>query len=192
VATAARRVHYTYEQYLSLERDSPIKHEFLEGEIYALAGGSPEHAALAGTVIGLLGNRLPPGCRVFTSDLRVRIPATGLSTYPDVAVVCGAVQRAAEDRMAAVNPVLLVEITSHSTEDYDRGEKLRHYQQLATVREVVIVSHRGPHVTVHRREDDGSWSAREAAAGQVIELVSIAARIAVDEIYKDALEDTGS
>lgn len=105
-------------------------------------------------------------------------------------VVCGAVNRAAEDRMAAVNPVLLVEITSHSTEDYDRGEKLRHYQQLATVREVVIVSHRGPHVTVHRHEDDGSWSAREAAVGQTIELVSIAARIAVDEIYRDALEDT--
>ncbi len=192
MATAARRVHYTYEQYLALEGDSPIKHEYLDGEIYALAEGSPEHAALAGAVIGLLSTPLPPGCRVFTSDLRVRIPATGLSTYPDVTVVCGAVHRAAEDRMAAVNPVLLVEITSRSTEDYDRGEKLRHYQQLATVREVVIVSHRGPYVTVHRRDDDDSWSASEAAVGQTIELVSIAARIAVDEIYKDALEDTGS
>lgn len=74
VATAARGVHYTYEQYLLLERDSLTKHEYLDGEIYALAGGSPEHAALAATVIALLRNRLPLGCRVFTSDLRVRIP----------------------------------------------------------------------------------------------------------------------
>ena len=99
-----------------------------------------------------LGNRLPAGCLVYTSNLRVRVPASGLSTYPDVSVICGPVQRADDDPLAVVNPVLLVEITSHSTEDYDRGEKLRHYQQLPTLREVMFVSHRRPHLVVHRRE----------------------------------------
>jgi Uma2 family endonuclease len=120
----ARRVHYTYEQYVALEDVSTVRHEYLEGEIYAVAGGSPDHAALAATVIRVLGNQLPDGCRIFTSDLRVRIPKTGLSTYPDVAVVCGPTMRAADDRLAVTNPVLLVEVTSTSTEEYDRGEKL--------------------------------------------------------------------
>jgi Uma2 family endonuclease len=84
----ARRLHdYTYAQYVALEEESSIRHEFLDGEIYAMAGGSPDHAALAAAIIGLLGPQLFPGYRAFTSDLRIRIPSTGLSTYPDVAVV---------------------------------------------------------------------------------------------------------
>jgi len=94
-----------------------VRHEFLEGEIYALADGSPDHAALAAALIGILRGQLPPGCRAFTSGLRVRIPATGLSTYPDAAVVCGRTLRPAEDPLAVENPLLLVEITSPSTED---------------------------------------------------------------------------
>jgi Uma2 family endonuclease len=188
VTTAARRVHYTYEEYLSLERDSLIKHEYLDGEIFALAGGSPDHAALAAAVIQRVGAQLPPGCRVFTSDLRVRIPASGLSTYPDVTVVCGPRQLAAEDDLAIVNPVLLIEVTSRSTEDYDRGEKLRHYQQLPSLREVMFVSHRRHHLVVYRRDRVGSWEVREAAAGGTMELDSIGARIAVDELYRAALE----
>jgi Uma2 family endonuclease len=189
MATTARRVHYTYEQYALLERDSPIRHEYLDGEIYALAGGTPEHAALAAAVIGLLRGQLPAGCRAFTSDLRVRIPASGLSTYPDAAVVCGRTERAAEDPLAVVNPVLLVEVTSDSTEDYDRGEKLRHYQQIPALREVMIVFHRRPRVTVHRRDPDGSWRVTEAASGETVELASVAAGIAVDDVYRDGLDD---
>ena len=147
-----RRLHYTYEQYAALEDESSIRHEYLEGEIYAMAGGSPDHAALAAAVIGLLRSHIPPGCRVFTSDLRIRIPASGLSTYPDAAVVCGRTQRASDDALAVVNPIVLVEVTSTSSEEYDRGEKFRHYQQLPTVREVLFVSHREPRLTLHRRE----------------------------------------
>jgi Uma2 family endonuclease len=139
-------------------------------------------------VIGLLRNQLPPGCRVFTSDLRVQVPATGLTTYPDAAVVCGRTQRAANDPLAVVNPVLLVEVTSPSTEEYDRGAKLRHYQNLASVREVLIVSHRRPELTVYGRETDG-WTERTAGSSDAIELDCIAARLAVDEVYRDGLED---
>ena len=188
MTTTARRVHYTYAEYLALERDATVKHEYLDGEIYAMAGGTPDHAALAATIIGLLGARLPPGCRVFTSDLRVRIPATGLSTYPDAAVVCGRTERAADDALAVVNPVLLVEVTSHSTEEYDRGEKLRHYQQVASVREVLFASHREPRLTLHRRAGDG-WTEVTAGSGSSLVLDSVGAALAVDEVYRDGLED---
>jgi Uma2 family endonuclease len=184
----ARRLHYTYAQYVALEDESSIRHEYLDGEIYAMAGGSPDHAALAATIIRLLGTQLFPGCRTFTSDLRIRIPSTGLSTYPDVAVVCGRTQRAADDVLAVVNPVLLVEITSDSTEEYDRGGKLSHYKQLSSVRHVLIVSHRKPHLTLHQRDDAG-WIAIEAQRGQSVALSAVGARLSVDDVYRDELED---
>ena len=190
MSTSRRRVHYTYADYLALEEESSVRHEFLDGEIYAMAGGSPDHAALAAALIRLIGNRLPPSCRTFTSDLRVRIAATGLTTYPDAAVVCGRTQRSPDDPLAVTNPVLLIEVTSSSTEEYDRGEKLRHYTSLPSVREVLIASHRGPELTLHRREDAG-WTVVTAGPGDVVELVSVAARIPVDEVYREGLEDAG-
>jgi Uma2 family endonuclease len=188
VSSAARHVHHTYAEYLALEEQSATRHEYLEGEIYAMAGGTPDHAALAAAVIGILRNALPPGCRVFTSDLRIRIAETGLSTYPDAAVVCGASLRAVDDPLAVVNPVLVVEVTSPSTEDYDRGEKLRHYQQLASLREVLIVSHREPRATVVRRQEDGRWTSADLRGGQTLALVGVG-DIGVDDIYRDGLED---
>ena len=190
MSTSTRRVHYTYAQYLALEEESSVRHEFLDGEIYAMAGGSPDHAALAGALIGIVRGQLPPGCRAFTSDLRVRIAATGLTTYPDAAVICGRTQRSSEDPLAVTNPVLLVEVTSPSTEDYDRGEKLRHYTGLPSLREVLIVSHRTPQLTLHRREDAG-WTASTVGPGGVLELACVPARIAVDEVYRGGLEDVG-
>ncbi len=190
MSSTARHLHYSYEQYLALEEESSIRHEYLDGEIYAMAGGSPDHAALAAIIIRLLGSRLPPGCRVFTSDLRVRIPATGLATYPDVAVVCGRTQRASDDALAVVNPVLLVEITSNSTEEYDRGEKLRHYQHIPSVREILIVSHREPYLTLYRREYT-EWVTFEARQREEVALASGPARLSVDDVYRDELEDAG-
>ncbi len=120
----------------------------------------------------------------------MRIAATGLTTYPDAAVIRGRTQRSPDDPLAVTNPVLLVEVTSPSTEDYDRGEKLRHYTGLPSVREVLIVSHRAPELTVHRRDESG-WTAAQAGPGAVVELASIAARIPVDELYRGGLEDAG-
>jgi Uma2 family endonuclease len=154
-----------------------------------MAGGSPDHAALAAAIIAAIGNQLPPGCRMFTSDLRVRIPATGLSTYPDAAVVCGATQRAADDALAVVNPLLLLEVTSPSTEEYDQGEKLRQHKNLPSLREVLIASHREPRLTLHRRED-GDWKVLTAERGGTLTLASVAARITVDEAYRGGLEDS--
>jgi Uma2 family endonuclease len=188
MSSTVRRLHYTYQQYVALEEESSIRHEYLDGEIYAMAGGSPDHAALAAAVIGLLRPQLPTGCRAFTSDLRIRIAATGLSTYPDVAVVCGRTERATDDGLAVVNPIVLVEITSNSTEEYDRGEKLRQYKQLPSLREILIVSHREPRLTLHRREDS-DWVVADAGRHDTVALIGIAAHLSVDEVYRADLED---
>jgi Uma2 family endonuclease len=185
----ARRHRYSYTEYLVLEESSSIRHEFHEGEIYAMAGGTPTHAALAATLIRVIGGKLPFGCRAYSSDLRVRVPETGLSTYPDVTVVCGKTERAADDPLAVTNPVLIVEVTSPSTEDYDRGEKLGQYQRLPSVKEILLVSHREPQLVVHRRGADGLWGSHEETAGGTIELASVGLRFAVDDVYRDGLED---
>lgn len=188
---SARRVHHSYAEYLALEDHSPTRHEYSGGEIYGMAGRTPDHAALAAALIGLIRSRLPSGCRVFTSDLRVRVEATDLTTYPDAAVVCGRSVRAPDDPNAVVNPILLVEVTSPSTEEYDRGEKLRNYQQLPSLRQVLIVSHREPRVTLLERGDEGHWSSQELGAGTSVSLGCIGASLLVDEIYRDGLEDAG-
>jgi Uma2 family endonuclease len=188
VISRAHRRRYSYAEYLTLEESSSVRHEFFDGEIYAMAG-TPTHAALAAAIIGLVGAQLPFGCRAYTSDLRVRVPETGLSTYPDVTVVCGKTIRAVDDLLGVTNPVLLVEVTSPSTEDYDRGEKLSHYQRLPSVKEVLLVSHRGPALLLHRRGPEGSWSAIDVTGGQTLDLSSVGVRLAVDDVYRDSIEE---
>jgi Uma2 family endonuclease len=135
-----------------------------------------------------MGNALLGRCRVSSSDLKVRVETTDLSTFPDVTVVCGERQLATMDRNAVTNPTLLVEVTSASTEDYDRGEKLRHYKSLPSVQEVLVISHRDAELTLHRRAE-ASWTTSTARRGESLELSSVAARIAVDDLYQSGLED---
>lgn len=138
---------------------------------------------------GVLQSRAPQGCRVFTSDLRIRIAKTGLSTYPDGAVVCGRSARADDDPLAVVNPVLLLEVTSPSTEWYDRGEKLRHYQSLPSLREVLVISHHERRITVVSRLGDDRWESIDYRAGQTGTLASLGATLAVSDVYREEFED---
>jgi Uma2 family endonuclease len=179
---------YSYDEYLVLERDSLVKHEYVAGEIYAMAGGTPGHARLAARVILLLGPQLRVGCSVYTSDLRVRIVETDLSTYPDVSVICGQPEHIAGDAETVVNPIVVVEVTSKSTEHYDRGVKLAHYQLLPSLREILLVSHRGPRVTLYRR-DDASWTEHDYRAGEAVDLRSISARLDIRDLYRDGLDN---
>ena len=189
--TSAFPLHrYTYQDYVWLEVDSPIRHEFLAGEIVAMAGGTPEHAAMAAEVIRQLGDQLLGGrCRVFTSDLGVRVMATGLATYPDASVVCGPAQRDPEKQTNVTNPRVLVEVTSNGTEDYDRGEKLEHYKQIPTLDAVVIVSHREPRVEVWSRAPDSTtWSRTEAGATSKALVPALGCTLDVDAIWRAAAE----
>jgi Uma2 family endonuclease len=183
---------YTYQDYVWLEEESSTRHEFLAGEIVALAGGTPEHAAMAAEVIGQLGDYLRGGrCRVFTSDLGVRVMATGLATYPDASVVCGATERDPEKKTNVINPRVLVEVTSDSTEDFDRGEKLEHYKQIPSLEAVVIVSHREARVDVWSRSRGSSaWSVATARAGSLAEVAALGCSLDVDGIWRAAAEPT--
>ena len=188
--TQAAHHTFTFDEYLVLEQDSGIKHEFLGGQVWAMSGGTPEHAAVTANVTALLSNGLrSQPCRTYSSDLRVRVQATGLGTYPDVTVICGHLELDPEDpkKHTAINPRVLVEVLSPSTEDYDRGEKLGHYKKIPTVAEVVLVAHDRQEVEIVRREADGSWSREIARAGEIARLVSIGCELPVAEIYRDPL-----
>jgi Uma2 family endonuclease len=178
----------TYAEYLAAEAVSEVRHEYLNGEVWAMAGGTPEHAALAAAMARELGVALRgKPCRTFSSDLRVRVVETGLSTYPDLAVVCGQLATAADDEDAAVNPVLLVEVLSPTTEGYDRGAKAAHYRRIPALREYVLVSQSEPRIEVHRRTEGGRWELLEARPGESIELSSLGVRLDVAAIYENPL-----
>lgn len=180
---AARRIKWTEDEYLERERRSPAKNEFLDGEIYAMAGATLRHNTIAANVIMALG-RLVHGkpCRTFTSDQRIHVPATGLYTYPDAGILCGKPQLHDKDGMSLLNPLLLVEVLSRSTEDYDRGEKLEHYRNIPSVTEVLLVSTSGPRVDHHRRLEPEQWLLTTCRQG-AIEVPSLSGRLLLDDIY---------
>jgi Uma2 family endonuclease len=183
-----RRHHcYTYADYVALEMYSADKHEFLDGEIYAIAGGSEEHSALAAEMVRVLGNTAGDDspCRVHTSDLRVYVESVGLATFPDCSVICGPLrQHEPSPKATALNPMILVEVTSDSSEEYDRGAKLEYYRSIPTLREYVIVSHRERRIVVETRGSDGTWASRVATKGERIMVASLDAELVVDEIYR--------
>ena len=176
----------TYEEYRAFDAAAETKHEYVNGEVYAMAGGTPEHARLQTRVSRLLGNALEgKPCEVYSSDLRVRITATGRSTYPDVTVVCGQLATASDDPHGVTNPRVLIEVLSESTEGDDRGSKWSHYQRIESLEEFVLVSQDQARVEVYRRSGE-IWTYRSITSGSV-ELESLGVAIALDELYESAL-----
>jgi Uma2 family endonuclease len=153
---AARRIRWTVEGYLEREQHSPSKHEFFDGEIYAMAGATLRHNTIAANMIALL-RALAKGkpCRTFTSDQRIVVPETGLYTYPDGGMVCGSAS--VDDRMTLSNPLMLVEVLSKSTEEYDRGEKLEHYRRIPSLLDIFLVSSGERRIDHYHRLGTGQW-----------------------------------
>ena len=188
MSSAARRPHHSIEEYLELERISNVRHEYLDGDIFAMGGGTFDHAGICGNLIVLLGAALRGRpCWVLTSDARVRVRATGLDTYPDVSVVCGKAKMDPEDRHAVVNPVLLVEVTGPSSAGYDRGAKLEHYQRIEALREVLLIAHDEQRADVWRRQDDLSWRSESYGPTGSVRLASLDCALSVAEIYRNPL-----
>ena len=190
MSLSARR-HYTVDDYFSVEESSNLKHEYYDGEIFAMAGASLRHNRITGNVFAALRAALAhSGCEVFASDLRVRTPG-GLYTYPDVMVVCGGVQLSAEDRLdTVINPLVIIEVLSESTRDYDRGEKFRQYQSLPSLREYLLIEQTRMAVEQHSLEvsaedrQPGQWARREyTLAEDHIRLPSLDLTITVRDIY---------
>jgi Uma2 family endonuclease len=189
MSEAAKKGRVPYEEYLRQERLELQKHEWINGEVYAMVGGTLEHARLQSAVSRALGNALSGRpCVVYSSDARVRSRATNIATYPDVTVVCGRPETDSEDHDALTNPTLIVEVLSPSTEAYDRGTKARHYRAISSLREYVLVSQDEPRIEVFRRGERGRWEFFEARAGELLTLESVGCTISIDEIYQNPVE----
>ena len=151
---------YTATDYLQLERSARERHEYRDGEILLMAGGTADHSLIVANVIGELRNRLKgKPCRAYESNLRVRIARTVLYTYPDISVICGPRQPDPSDPSGETmtNPRLIVEVLSPSTEAYDRGEKFDHYRKLDSLQEYVLVSQSTPRIETFLRQAEGNW-----------------------------------
>jgi Uma2 family endonuclease len=185
VVSARKRVSYA--EYVAIANDSPVKYEYITGEIVAMSGGTIAHGRLIGRITDLL-NRALDGtpCIVLPSDLRVRIRSADRATYPDLHVVCGELERDPDDDHAIVNPTVIVEVLSDSTEDSDRTEKFAAYRRLASLREYVLISQRERRVEVYRR-DGRRWLLDEYGPGERPALASLAIELAVDELYVDRI-----
>jgi Uma2 family endonuclease len=185
--SAVPQPHLTYQEYLARERVAEYKNEYYQGEIFAMTGGTPEHnTASVNTLAGLHRQLIGSGCRPFNSDQRIRIPASGLATYPDISVFCGRPQRDELDSDAFNNPRLIIEILSTSTESYDRGQKFARYRELDSLLEYVLVSQRELNVERFARRDDGTWVLTVLQGmDAVLRFESIEAELTLAEIYRD-------
>ncbi|MCI0694646.1 Uma2 family endonuclease [candidate division KSB1 bacterium] len=182
--SALPKKFYSPQEYLELERAAEYKSQYYAGEIFAMSGGSPRHNLISTNVIGELRTQLKGRpCGVYPSDQRLKIPATGLYTYPDVSVVCGEAQFDDEDLL--LNPVLLVEILSDSTEAFDRGKKFEHYRKIPTLREFLLIAQDRCKIDQHVKQEDGRWVLLSEVSDMQssIKLPSLNCELAVAEIY---------
>ncbi|HYP99214.1 MAG TPA: Uma2 family endonuclease [Polyangiaceae bacterium] len=185
--TSSAPARYTFQEYLELEASSEEHYEFFDGAVYAMSGGSPEHSGLAANVISILSAQLAgKPCRVFTSDLRVRVLETGLATHPDVSVICGTLQRDPQDTKTATNPVLVLEVLSPTTQRYDREEKAAHYRRIPSLQQYVLISQEEQRIDVFTRNEDNSWTLRETRSGNA-DLGVIGCKLSVEDVYRDPL-----
>jgi Uma2 family endonuclease len=173
-------------EYLAVERKAEFKSEYLRGEMFAMAGASEEHCLIKDNLAAEVRSQLRGTCRVVTSDLRVRVDATGLYTYPDVVIYCDKPQFEDDAFDTLLNPRAIVEVLSDSTEKYDRGAKFRHYRQIPSLQEYVLVAQDEALAERHVRQPDGSWLLTEfAGLDRVLEFATVPARVPLAEIYRD-------
>jgi len=174
----------TVAEYLAIERQAEFKSEFFDGEMFAMAGASRHHNIVNENLSGELFSRLKGGpCRTLSRDQRLKIDRTGLYCYPDLVIVCGPPEYAAEDPDTLVNPLVVVEVLSDSTERYDRTTKFRHYQQLPSVQEYILVAQDEPLCERFYRRDNEWVVDSFVGLDATLELKSLLVQVPLAEIY---------
>lgn len=183
--SALPRPRWTAEEYLADERQAEAKSEFLDGELFAMAGASREHNLISLNVAVALHPQLAArGCEEYVSDMRVHVPATGLYTYPDVAAACGEPRFSDEQRDTLVNPTLIVEVLSPSTADYDRGRKFAHYRSLPSLEVYLLIASDEIRVERFVRQPSGEWLLTEFTdLDATIDLPGLEAQLPLAAIY---------
>ncbi|HWD20783.1 MAG TPA: Uma2 family endonuclease [Verrucomicrobiae bacterium] len=182
-ATPIRRLSAS--EYLQMERAAETKSEFRDGDVYAMAGGTPAHSRISANLIRHLGNRLEGGkCFAFTSDLRVKIEMADAYTYPDVSVVCGSLQTESGHDDVLLNPTVIVEVLSPSSESDDRGRKFELYRRIPSLREYLLVSQSKPHVEQFIRQASGEWLLRDIEGrAAALSLAALGIELPLAEVF---------
>lgn len=180
------KIRITPEEYLAIERAADGKSEYCNGEVFAMTGGTRQHNLITVNVSSSLHAQLKKRrCTVYSSDQRVRVSATGLYTYPDVTVVCGEARFADDHEDTLLNPTVIIEVLSRSTEGYDRNEKFAHYRKLASLPEYVLIAQVRCHVERYLRRPNEEWLLSETDdIGDSIRLSSIDCMLALADIYE--------
>ncbi len=180
--------HYTAEQYLALEREAEYKSEYFNGQIYAMSGASKDHVVIATNLIGELYAQLKGRpCRVYNSDMRVRVKPTGMYTYPDVTAICGE-PHFDEQGDTLTNPTVIIEVLSTSTEAYDRGDKFDHYRRLESFTDYVLVAQDKMQVEhfVRSGSSGDQWLLTKISSpDSALHLISIGCTVALRDIYNN-------
>jgi Uma2 family endonuclease len=183
--SALPKKHWTAKEYLAFERSSDEKHEFIDGNVYLMTGASREHNLIVFNLVMLLGNQLRGRtCEAYASDMRVKVKVRDY-TYPDLAIVCDTPQFEDINSDTLVNPTLLIEVLSHSTEQYDRGDKFEIYRQLNSLQEYVLIAQDRPHIERYVRQSEGEWLLSEVnGLNSSIEFSSVGCKLQLTDIYE--------
>ena len=155
---------FTPQEYYRREREASVRSEYYDGELFAMAGGTARHSLICGNIVREAGNRLKGGpCLVYESNLRLKVKATGLRTYPDASIYCDPLEFDREDPYSetCTNPTVLFEVLSKSTEAYDRGTKPENYPRIESLRAYVLIAQDKPHAELYERQPDGTWLLHE-------------------------------
>jgi Uma2 family endonuclease len=184
VSTALKRI--TPQEYLIRERQASTKSEFYRGEVVEMVRGTANHSLIAANFVGEVRNALKDKpCTVFNSDLRVQVQSTGLYTYPDATIVCGELEFDDDQRDTLLNPTVIVEVLSDSTEKYDRGKKSNHYRQITSLKELILIAQDRPHAERFTRQTNGDWLFHEQKEMNAdFELKSLGISVAMSELYR--------
>lgn len=177
--------YFTPEEYLEIERISPIKHEYLDGQIVAMAGASKAHVIITGNLSALILNRLRgTGCISYATDMKVRLPGSRLFYYPDLAVTCDETDKNSEEDFI-LHPKLLIEVLSDSTEAFDRGDKFADYKTNAEFEEYLLVHQNQVLVEQFQRKSNNLWVPTIYRGGETIELTSIGFSCPISDLYEN-------
>lgn len=176
----------TEEEYLVHERASTIKHEYYRGRIYAMTGAKEPHNLIAGNTLATLHRQLRrKPCRVYPSDMRIKVLRTGLNTYPDVTIVCGQPHFTDTVHDTLTNPTVIIEILSASTERYDRGLKFENYRTIDTLHDYILISQDHHHIEHYVRQANGQWLLTEAThLSETIDIQSIDCTLSLEDVYE--------
>lgn len=176
--------YISIEEYLQAEKSSPIKHEYIQGQIYAMAGASDAHVTITANLVALLRNHIRgTGCRLYVADMKARIESLDIFYYPDIMVTCDS--RDTQFEYFKRYPSLIIEVLSPSTEALDRGDKFSDYQELDTLQEYVLVSQNRQRIDCFRRNAEGRWVLYSYRVNQQLELNSVNFSCSLTNVYED-------